>query len=99
MPGRLAQADYSYLRSGFYLHQSPGGQVTLACFSATRHIRERIDRFIEAEAWHAVFIEPYVLLDLILEGLYMDVDHNVWNMNNVFGAEEHVRSHMPSTLV
>ena len=35
-------------------------------------------------------VESYILLDLIMDGLYLEVDENVWSMNKIFGALEHV---------
>lgn len=93
-PGRhtpLPQADYSYVRSGFFLRTASGGGTTLTCFGASPHVESRLRRFIARSASHNNAItEPYVLLDIVLDGLFHDVDDNVWKMNDVFGTFEHV---------
>lgn len=98
-PVPLPQADYSYTRSAFFLRTSTAGTVTLCCFGATNHVRERFERFVQTESWKEVLEQPLVLFDLVLEGLFHDVDEAVWNINKVFSALEHVgRSHHPSQL-
>lgn len=98
-PWQLPQADYSYLRSGFFLRTAADGGTTLVCFGATAGVRARIDEFVEAKTWKDVTSEPYILFDLVLEGLFRDVDQNCWNMNTIFGALEHVRRAMPRKTV
>ena len=91
----LPQADYSYIRSGFFLRTTTSG-TTLTCFGATPHVRRRLHLLTSRTASRRdVVSEPYVLLDIILDGLFHDVDDNVWSMNTVFGAFEHVSN--PST--
>jgi len=95
----LPQADYSYLRSGFFLRTTPAGHTTLACFGATPKVKSRIDQFIESEAWTDVAREPYILFDIVLEGLFLEMDQNVWNMSTLFGALEHVsRVNLPQAM-
>ncbi|KAF7552161.1 hypothetical protein G7Z17_g4498 [Cylindrodendrum hubeiense] len=86
----LPQADYSWHRTGFFLRVGPDGCVTLACFGASPRVRDRLIDFINAKAWEHVTSDPYILFDLIFEGLYYEVDDTVWKMNNVFGPLEHL---------
>lgn len=86
----LPQADYSWLRSGFFMHVGNNGDVTLVCFGATAKVRKRLDDFISGCAWKDTSTDPYVLFDLVLEALYREVDEAVWNMNTIFGPLEHV---------
>jgi hypothetical protein len=86
----LPQADYSYLRSGFFLRTTPAGNVTLCCFGATENVRRILYSFMESSAWSKISTEPYAFFDLIMAGLFIDVDQNVWNINIIFGAFEHV---------
>ncbi|KAI0198084.1 hypothetical protein F4808DRAFT_463113 [Astrocystis sublimbata] len=85
----LPQADYSWVRSGYFLKTCEDGCTTLACFGATPRVRERLEDFIHGASIGRAVAEPYTLLDLILDGLWREVDQNVWNMNNVFGPLEH----------
>jgi len=90
----LPQADYSYIRSGFFLRRSsdPHRRATLICFGETS-ATARLRQFINSgeSACSSAIAEPLVLFDLILEGLFWVVDQIVFNMNRAFGALEHVR--------
>ncbi|KAF3934403.1 hypothetical protein ABW19_dt0200516 [Dactylella cylindrospora] len=85
----LSQSDYSWLRSAFFLRVDPKGQsVTLACFAATPHVRKRLEMWIESRLWETVMEQPLALLDLVVEGLYLEVDNVAWNMADVFSPME-----------
>ncbi|KAK7431150.1 hypothetical protein QQZ08_002190 [Neonectria magnoliae] len=86
----LPQADYSWHRTGFFLRVDPHGDVTLVCFGATPRVRDRLSEFVAAKAWEHVAIDPYILFDMVFEGLYYEVDDTVWKMNKVFGPLEHL---------
>lgn len=86
----LPQADYSWLVSSFFLRVHEDGGVVLVCFGAPPEVRRRIEGFLDSGKWHDVKANPYVLFDLVLEGLYLAVDEMVWNMNAIFGPLEHV---------
>lgn len=86
---RPANTDFSYVRAGFFLRTEKSGEVTLVCFGAPITVRSRMEKFLDARAWGDVAVEPYVLLDLVLEGLYREVDENVWNIADVLGPLEH----------
>lgn len=88
----LPQSDNSYIRSGFFLRSSPAGIVTLCCFEATANVRSIIGSFLNTSGWAKISKEPYLLFDLIIAGLFVDVDENVWNMNHIYGALEYVSS-------
>ncbi|KAK0636052.1 hypothetical protein B0T17DRAFT_67077 [Bombardia bombarda] len=85
----LPMADYTWQRSGFFLRKDNEGNLTLVCFGATPKVRKRLDALIEAGAWRDIMTEPYILFDLILDGLFVEVDNTVWSMNDVFGPLEH----------
>lgn len=53
-------------------------------------VRSRIGQFTESRLWDDVVVNPYILFDLVIEGLFFDVDKMVWNMNKIFGPMEHV---------
>lgn len=89
-PPTLPQADYSYYRSGFFLRANLDGNVTLVCFGPTPKVQQRLREFISNQAYGDVPLEPYILFDLLLDGLHLDVDSTVWKMNHVFGSLEHV---------
>ncbi|KAL3963530.1 hypothetical protein ACCO45_000534 [Purpureocillium lilacinum] len=95
IPGRwqqggasLPQADYSWLVASFFMRVHTHG--------------ERFEEFVDSCGWDDVQTNPYVLFDVLLEGLYFEVDKMVWNMNTIFGPLEHVgcpfsSSHIPKT--
>ncbi|CAM1509922.1 Fc.00g002570.m01.CDS01 [Cosmosporella sp. VM-42] len=86
----LPQADYSWHRAGFFLRVESDGSATLVCFGASSKVRQRIAEFVNAKVWEHVAIDPYILFDLLLDGLYLEVDETVWRMNTVFGPLEHM---------
>ncbi|UNI16410.1 hypothetical protein JDV02_002844 [Purpureocillium takamizusanense] len=96
IPGRwqqgaanLPQADYSWLVASFFMRVHTHGGVTLACFGAPPRVRRRFVEFVDGGGWGDVQSNPYVLFDVLLEGLYAEVDEMVWNMNTIFGPLEH----------
>ncbi|KAK6348033.1 hypothetical protein TWF718_005853 [Orbilia javanica] len=81
----LPQADYSWLRSGFVLRIEPAGNgATLVCFGATPYVRRRLEAWITSKSWLAVTGEPYALFDLVVDGLFSEVDATTWKMADVF---------------
>lgn len=91
----LPQADYSYLRSGFVLRKETSGAVTLVCFGASNQVSRLLYQFLQSGASSGAFqeatVEPRILFDIVLDGLFNDVDQTVWNMNQVYGPYEDVR--------
>jgi hypothetical protein len=87
----LPNADYGWFRSSFFIRREANACVTLVCFGPMAGVNSRIGQFIQSRAWDDVLVNPYILFDLVIEGLFFDVDQMVWNMNIVFGPMEHVR--------
>ncbi|KAH8646111.1 hypothetical protein BX600DRAFT_518962 [Xylariales sp. PMI_506] len=84
----LPQADYSWHRSGFLLSTCDGA-VTLVCFGATPRVRAKLVDFLKGRDWHMAIPEPFILFDIILSGLFLDIDNTLWSMHDVFGPLEH----------
>lgn len=85
----LANENHTWNRSGFFLRAGDDGSVTLACFGALSHVRRRLEAFARAgSTWEHVRSEPYVLFDLVLEGLFAEVDNTAWTVAHVFGGME-----------
>ncbi|KAJ6258196.1 hypothetical protein Dda_7115 [Drechslerella dactyloides] len=87
----LPQADFSWLRSGFFLKTESadrGKGTTLACFGATPYVRKRLEMWIENRRWDTITEEPLSFLDLVMEGLFQEVDNTIWKMADVFGPME-----------
>lgn len=89
-PPTLPNADYGWFRSSFFIRRDTNDCVTLVCFAAMPSVRSRIGQFTESRSWDDVVVNPYILFDLVIEGLFFDVDKMVWNMNKIFGPMEHV---------
>ncbi|PHH89226.1 hypothetical protein CDD83_6458 [Cordyceps sp. RAO-2017] len=85
----LPQADYSWIKSCFFLRRYEDGSTILVCFAAPPQVARRIDLFTDTGSWGDVQANPYVLFDMVLEGLFLQVDEMVWNMAAVCGPLEH----------
>ncbi|KAH6623590.1 hypothetical protein F5144DRAFT_496380 [Chaetomium tenue] len=72
--GPAPAARYSWYKSAFFLRKDQHGNVTLVLFGPTPGVRERLDQFIEAQSWHDVEAEPLALFDLVLDGLFREID-------------------------
>lgn len=94
----LPQADYSWVRSGYFLRTCENGFTTLVCFGVTPKVRERLEVFLQGGSISDAIAEPYILLDLILDGLWREVDQCVWNMNEILGPLEHVSYRKPKFI-
>jgi hypothetical protein len=92
----LPQADYTYHRSGFFLRAQADKSATLVCFGATPEVKHRLEEFVQAGAWSDALNEPNILLDIVLDGIFLEVDKTVWSMRSVFGPIEHVSRDRPS---
>jgi hypothetical protein len=53
-------------------------------------VRARLDQFIEAGSWHDVETEPLALFDLVLDGLFREVDTAVWRLLDEIAGLERV---------
>lgn len=89
-PTELAEADYSWNRSGFFLKFEETIGPILICFGATSIVRRRLEEFIAGRAWGDVESHPYLLFDMVLEGIYLEVEETVRKMTKVFNSHEHV---------
>jgi len=89
-PTDLAEADYSWNRSGFFLRFDERTGPILTCFGATGTVRRRLEEFIAAGAWENVESHPFALYDMVLEGLYFEVEETIRKMTKVFNSLEHV---------
>ncbi|KAH6855201.1 hypothetical protein B0I37DRAFT_50372 [Chaetomium sp. MPI-CAGE-AT-0009] len=84
-------AGHRWYKSAFFLRKDQHGNVSLVLFCPTPGVRERLDQFIEARSWHDVEAEPLALFDLILDGLFREVDTTVWKLlDEISGLERRV---------
>lgn len=97
-PSDLSEADYSWNRSGFFLRSGKDSGPILVCFGATNNVRRSLEEFIAAHAWEDVEQHPFLLFDLVLQGLCFQVEGTIRNMTSIFSSHEHV-SLIPHSLV
>jgi hypothetical protein len=73
-------------RSAFFLRKhsaKDGGGATLVMFAPPRAVAERIEQFIGMGCFQDVIAEPLALFDLVLDGLFREVDLTLWKLLNV----------------
>lgn len=89
-PSDLPEADYSWNRSGFFLRKETDSGPLLVCFGPTQHVRRSFEEFFAVRGWENVELDPLVLFDLVLEGLYFEVENTTKNMKFILNSHEHV---------
>jgi hypothetical protein len=91
---------HRWYKSAFFLRKDEHGNVTLVVFGPTPGARARLERFLAAataQSWDDIVSEPLVLFDLILDGLFLEIDTTVWRLLNVFAELESVSTWGPRT--
>ncbi|KFY83638.1 hypothetical protein V498_07911 [Pseudogymnoascus sp. VKM F-4517 (FW-2822)] len=91
-----SQADWSWIRAGFFLKwlpsQGPNSSnqscVTLICFGASIQLQQRFERLASNSAWRDAVSDPYNLFVIILDELFLQMDGIVWNLSDTFRAIE-----------
>jgi hypothetical protein len=111
----LPQADYSWLRSAYFLKclpessqrqtensESPSNtfsatlglpnrNVTLLCFGAPTSLLVKFKSLLQSWHWEDALGDPFVLFQLVVDELFLQLDQTAWNLSAVFGNLEHVR--------
>lgn len=85
-----------YWKAGFFIRRSASSGVTLVCFATPPTVLKRLQLFIDSPSWSTACKTPYVLFNVILGALFLEVDETVWTMNTIFGRLERV-SYCPSS--
>ncbi|KAE9991696.1 hypothetical protein EG327_011155 [Venturia inaequalis] len=62
--------------------------VELTLFGAEEDMIMRLTRMVESEGWKDILRDPYILLDVILDELYLNMDRNVQEVSGLFGGIE-----------
>ena len=79
------QVEQGWARIAFYLHwkgsESGNKEVTLVCFGAIKHFRQRCMKLHTSKSWHSILSDPYTLVVYFFESWYERVDGIVWNAN------------------
>ncbi|QDS77316.1 hypothetical protein FKW77_004696 [Venturia effusa] len=66
--------------------QPPSLEVVL--FGAEEDMKARLRQIVEGEGWKDILSDPYILLDVILDELYLNMDRNVQDVSGLFGGIE-----------
>lgn len=64
--------------------------VELVLFGAEEDMVSRLRLMLESEEWKELLRDPFILLDVILDELYLNMDRNVQNVSGLFGGIESV---------
>lgn len=65
--------------------------VELTLFGAEGDMKTRLRQMVESEKWEELLRDPYILLDVILDELYLQMDRNVQDVSGLFSGIENVR--------
>jgi hypothetical protein len=68
----------------------------LVCFGASKDIEFRLNSLkrTQADRWQEMLHDPYLLLDIILDELYLQVSRYVRTLTFEFGIIENVSLHL-----
>lgn len=88
--GASSPDKYPEQQSAFFLRTSNDASTTLVCFGARLGVRRRMKDLIKSRGWADVGINPYVLFDVVLEGLYEEVDSTASKLVREFASLERV---------
>lgn len=64
--------------------------IELVLLGAEDDLKKRLRQVVESEGWKEILRDPYVLLNLILDELYLNMDRNVQDISGLFGGIENV---------
>lgn len=60
------------------------------CFASPPTVLKRLQLFIDSSLWSTACNTPYVLFNVILGALFLEVDKTVWTMGTIFSRLERV---------
>lgn len=62
--------------------------VTLICFGVSPEVERRLESLTLNPAWEKALRDPFLLLDIIFDGLYIQLDTVAWKLSEIFGSIE-----------
>ncbi|KAL2354960.1 hypothetical protein BJ546DRAFT_1061247 [Cryomyces antarcticus] len=85
-PLHRSQVSYNWIKSGYFLSSGGTGNagVTLVCFGASQALVQRFERLLSHPAWEDVLREPFVLYEIVVDELYLQLDNLAWSLADVF---------------
>jgi hypothetical protein len=87
IPGPILSLNNSQSRACVGL--APKHRITLACFGASDDSKFRFQN-LKTHLWQDILHDPYILLDIIVDELYLQVHGHVRSLRAVFGTIEAV---------
>ena len=70
--------------------------VELIVFSPSRSLQTNMDRLVTRPGWEQTLVDPFILLILVLDDLFQQVDTAINNVLTVFRQIEQVSVSCPS---
>jgi hypothetical protein len=86
---------YTERQSAFFLQVSNDASILLICFGAGPGVRKRMKDLIKSKGWTDVSTNPYIMFDVVLEGLCEEVDDTALEFERKFASLEKVRISSP----
>lgn len=85
--------NFRWIVCDTYLHvrkrkDEPKNNVTLLFFGAPPKVVQRFERLLGSEAWADAVQEPYILLTLVYEQLFLLLDKAAWTLAGWFRSKE-----------
>jgi len=85
--------NFRWIVCDTYLHvrkrkDEPKNNVTLLFFGAPPKVVQRFERLLGSEAWADAVQEPYILLALVYEQLFLLLDKAAWTLAGWFRSKE-----------
>ncbi|KAF1990353.1 hypothetical protein K402DRAFT_401202 [Aulographum hederae CBS 113979] len=62
--------------------------ITLVCFGAPWEMEQRFRGLLASPAWEDILRDPYILFNIVLDELFLHMDHIAWDLSKVFGGME-----------
>jgi len=69
----------------------PNRNVALLCFGAPTSLQVKFERLLQLWHWGDALDDPFVLFQLVVDELFLQLDQTAWNLSRAFGSLEHVR--------
>jgi hypothetical protein len=76
--------------SGFQRSNLTSTRVCMACFGASPDLVIRLEGIHKDQHWAEVLIDPYILIDAVIDELYLLMDRYVREISDLFGGIENV---------
>ena len=92
----LSQSDYGWNRAGFFLTWKQAldlpalTETTLLCFGAPSSLMERFKCMRLSENWKKNLQDPYSVLVVVLNDLFLQIDNILWSLSSVYRLQESV---------